>query len=136
MSDPNPQWQEAAIERVRKVIAPALILEGRSAEEIDRLAAAIAIRHSITIEAATRQGVIDQIAEILGAEGYFVSKKVAWEKVGAFLRRLDLDHRKFHQLLKHPSCPPVELMHGSGRKQILALNPNPVFEAFCLAVKG
>ena len=42
--------------------------------------------------------------------------KVAWEKAGAFLRRLDLDHRKFHQLLKHPSCPPVELMRGSGRR--------------------
>jgi hypothetical protein len=36
----------------------------------------------------------------------------------------------FHRLLKHPACPPVELLRGSGMKQVLAINPNPVFEVF------
>jgi hypothetical protein len=42
----------------------------------------------------------------------------------------------FHKILAHPSCPPVELFLGSGRKQVLAINPNPLFESFARAVKG
>lgn len=102
----------------------------------DASAPAVQVRFRCEVVATTREGVIEQLAEILGVEGYYVSKKVAWEKVGAYRKRIGLGHRMFHHLLKHPACPPVELLHGSGRKQVLALNPNPVFEAFVVAVKG
>jgi hypothetical protein len=136
MNEPNPQWQTAAIGRVRKEIAPALTFAGRSAEEIDKVAAAIAIRYSLTIEAPTREGVIEQLVEILNAEGYFISKKVVWEKVGEFRKRLGLAHEAFHKILRSPICPPVELHRAGGRKQILAVCSNPVFEGFCLTIKG
>jgi hypothetical protein len=136
MSGPNPQWLEAAAGRVRQVIASTVSLAGRSVEDLDRLAVAIAIHYSISIEAPTRQGVIDQLAEILGAEGYFVSKKVAWEKTGEFRKRMKLPHKAFQKILASPVCPHVELHRGRGRKQILAINSNPVFESFVLAIRG
>ena len=136
MNGPNPQFLEAAAGRVRQIIASAVSLTGRSADDLDRLATAIAIRYSISIEAPTRQGVIDQLAETLSAEGYFVSKKVAWEKNGEFRKRMNLSHEAFRKVLASPVCPPVELHRGSGRKQILAINSNPVFEAFVVAIRG
>ncbi len=99
---------------------------------------AVQVRFRCEVIATTREGVIDQLTEILGREGYFVSKKVAWEKTTDFRKRLDdLSHEALHRALNHPSCPDVELHRARGGSgQLLAINSNPVFEAFVVALRG
>jgi hypothetical protein len=99
---------------------------------------AVEVRHRCEVVATTRQGVIDQLIEVLNVEGYFVSKKVQWEKTSAFRKRLDgMCHEALHRALRHPACPPVELHRARGGSgQLLAINSNPVFEAFILALRG
>jgi hypothetical protein len=102
----------------------------------DAAAPTVQVRFRCEVVSTTREGVIEQLAEVLGREGYFVSKKVAWEKNGDFRRRMNLNHEAFRKILDSPVCPPVELHRGNGRKQILAINSNPVFEAFVVAIRG
>lgn len=98
------------------------------------------VRFRCEVVSTTREGVIDQLAEILGGEGYFVSKKVAWEKTGEFRKRMNLAHEALQRILASPVCPLVELHRGRGQKgrqgQLLAINSNPVFEAFVVAARG
>lgn len=97
---------------------------------------AVQVRFRCEVVSTTREGVIDQLSEILGREGYLVSKKVAWEKIGAFRKRMNLAHDALHRILASRNCPPVELERGNARKQLLAINSNPIFEAFVVALRG
>lgn len=103
-------------------------------------APAVQVRFRCEVVSTTREGVLDQLAEILGGEGYFVSKKVTWEKTGEFRKRLNLNHEALVNVLESPVCPPVELHRGKGREgakgQLLAISSNPVFEAFVVALRG
>ena len=94
------------------------------------------VRFRVEFIAPTRDGLIEQLANFMGEEGYFVSKKVEWEKIGSFRKRMKLAHEALHKILASPQCPPVELHRGSARKQLLAINSNPVFEAFVVALRG
>lgn len=100
----------------------------------------VEVRHRCEVVATTREGVVEQLVAILGAEGYFVSKKITWEKTGEFRKRLNLNHEALVHILESPVCPPVELHRGKGRQgakgQLLAISSNPVFEAFVLALRG
>jgi hypothetical protein len=100
----------------------------------------VEVRHRCEVVATTRQGVIDQLVEVLSAEGYFVSKKVAWEKTGEFRKRMNLNHEALLHILESPVCPPVELHRGKGwegqKGRLLAISSNPVFEAFVVALRG
>jgi hypothetical protein len=99
---------------------------------------AVEVRHRCEVVATTRQGVVEQLVAILEAEGFFVSKKTAWEKTTDFRKRLNnLSHEALHRALNHPACPPVELHRArAGKGQLLAINSNPVFEAFLVALRG
>lgn len=98
------------------------------------------VRFRVEFVAPTRDGLIEQLAEFMRAEGYFVSKKIAWEKTGEFRKRVNLGHDALQRILASPVCPPVELHRGRGREgvqgQLLAINSNPVFEAFVVALRG
>lgn len=100
----------------------------------------VEVRHRCEVVATTRAGVVAQLVAILEAEGFFVSKKVKWEKTGEFRKRINLAHDALQRILASPLCPPVELHRGRGPKgrqgQLLAINSNPVFEAFVLALRG
>lgn len=106
----------------------------------DAAAPAVQVRFRCEVVSTTRQGVVDQFVAVLEAEGYFVSKKVAWEKTGDFRKRMKLAHDALQRILASPVCPPVELHRGRGQKgrqgQLLAINSNPVFEAFVAAARG
>src|SRR5207253_6423529 len=87
----------------------------------------VEVRHRCEVVATTRQGVIDQLVEVLSAEGYFVSKAVKWEKTCEFRKRMRLAHDALQRILASPVCPPVELHRGRGQKgrklgPILAIN--------------
>lgn len=100
-------------------------------------APAVQVRFRCEVVSTTREGVLDQFAEILGREGYFVSKKVVWEKTVDFRKRVGLAHDALHRILKLPVCPPVEVHRArNGKGPLLAINSNPVFEAFVAAAKG
>jgi hypothetical protein len=106
----------------------------------DAAAPAIHVRFRCEVVSTTREGVLDQLTEILGHEGYFVSKKITWEKTGEFRKRMNLNHEALVNALESPVCPPVELHRGKGREgakgQLLAISSNPVFEAFVVALRG
>jgi hypothetical protein len=98
------------------------------------------VRFRVEFVASTRDGLIEQLAEFMGAEGYFVSKKIAWEKTGDFRKRMNLAVEGLQRILASPLCPPVELHRGRGcnghQGKLLAINSNPLFEAFVVALRG
>jgi hypothetical protein len=98
------------------------------------------VRFRLEFIAPTKEGLIEQLAAFMEGEGFLVSRKVAWEKTGDFRKRKELAHDALQRILTSPLCPPVELHRGRGREgikgQLLAINSNPVFEAFVDALRG
>lgn len=120
--------------QIRQVIAPAISFAGRSAAELDALATRLATRYGVEIQAATREGVVEQLAEILRTEGFFVSPSKSWEKLGDFLRRMAMSYDALYRILKAPLCPAVDLHRANGGKgRINAISANEIFESFCRA---
>jgi hypothetical protein len=50
----------------------------------DAAAPAVHVRFRCEVVSTTREGVLEQLAEILGGEGYFVSKKIAGKRPATF----------------------------------------------------
>jgi len=97
-------------------------------------------RFRCEVVSTTKEGLLDQFAEMMRAEGFFVAKAQEWEKTGEFRRRMNLAHDALQRILASPLCPPVDLHRGRGRKgvqgQLLAISSNPAFEAFVVALRG
>jgi hypothetical protein len=98
------------------------------------------VRFRCEVVSTTKEGLLDQFAEMMRAEGFFVAKAQEWEKTGEFRKRMNLAHDALQRILASPLCPPVDLHRGRGRNgvqgQLLAISSNPAFEAFVVALQG
>ncbi len=97
----------------------------------------VEVRFRCEVVAVKRAELIEQLAEILREEGFFVAPAQKWEKKIALLSRLQLQHEAFDRIVAHPSCPPVDIDRANGgRGRVVAVSSNPLFEAFVDAHRG
>ncbi|HMJ04771.1 MAG TPA: hypothetical protein VK474_00815 [Chthoniobacterales bacterium] len=92
------------------------------------------VRFRCEVVAEERKALIEKLAEVLRAEGYFVAPAAQWEKTSELRKRLGLSHDSLHRIMTHPHCPPVDVDRGA--KRITAISSNPAFESFCRALRG